>query len=318
MKLLTIDRGPHGHVGVLMPNGEVLDIAALALIDPVARLVPQTLRDILEVGPDALDLVKRCIDRAAKLNREAMLSKQVLRSMADTPLLAPIPDPRLILSVGTNYGRHLKEMGGTPPPPYPTAFIKPMSSLTGSGKPIFVPPQCPNMIDYEGEFTYVFGKTCHNVTEAEAMDYVAGYTICNDVSARNWIPEFGAAQTRHEAIRSWERNIMGKLLPSFTPCGPVMVTKDEIGDPHDLQLTTTLNGQVMQSTKTDDLIHKLPAQISYFSQWYRFSPGDIVTTGSPSGVGFGRKPPVFMKAGDTIEVEIEGIGKLSNKLAARN
>jgi 2-keto-4-pentenoate hydratase/2-oxohepta-3-ene-1,7-dioic acid hydratase in catechol pathway len=193
-----------------------------------------------------------------------------------------------------------------------------MSSLTGSGKPIFVPPQCPDMIDFEGEFTFVFGKPCHNVSEAEAMSYVAGYTICNDVSARNWAPEFFAAKGNFEAIHSWERNIMGKLLPSFTPCGPVMVTADEIRDPHDLQLTTTLNGQVMQSTKTDDLIFKLPAQIAYFSKWYRFSPGDLVTTGSPSGVGFGRNPKVFMKAGDTIEVEIEGIGKLSNRLAARN
>jgi 2-keto-4-pentenoate hydratase/2-oxohepta-3-ene-1,7-dioic acid hydratase in catechol pathway len=174
------------------------------------------------------------------------------------------------------------------------------------------------MIDFEGEFTFVFGKPCHNVSEAEAMSYVGGYTICNDVSARNWAPEFFAAKGNFEAIHSWERNIMGKLLPSFTPCGPVMVTADEIKDPHDLQLTTTLNGQVMQSTKTDDLIFKLPAQIAYFSKWYRFSPGDLVTTGSPSGVGFGRNPKVFMKAGDTIEVEIEGIGKLSNKLAARN
>jgi 2-keto-4-pentenoate hydratase/2-oxohepta-3-ene-1,7-dioic acid hydratase in catechol pathway len=317
MKLLTIDRGPHGHVGALMPNGEVLDIAALALVDPFARLVPQTLRGVLEVGDAALDLMQRCIERAGKLGREEALARLIVRPLADTSLLAPIPEPRLILSVGTNYGRHLKEMGGTPPPPVPTAFIKPMSSLTGSGKSILVPPQCPDMIDYEGEFTYVFGKVCHNVSEAEAMDYVAGYTICNDVSARNWIPEFGAAQSRHEAIRAWERNIMGKLLPSFTPCGPVIVTKDEIKDPHDLQLTTTLNGQVMQSTKTDDLIHKLPAQISYFSKWYRLSPGDLVTTGSPSGVGFGRNPKVFMKPGDTIEVEVEGIGKLSNTLAAQ-
>jgi 2-keto-4-pentenoate hydratase/2-oxohepta-3-ene-1,7-dioic acid hydratase in catechol pathway len=317
MKLLTIDRGPHGHVGALMPNGDVLDIAALALVDPFARLVPQTLRSVLEVGADALDLVARCIERAGRLSRDETRAKLIVRPFAETSLLAPIPEPRLILSVGTNYGKHLREMGGTPPPPVPTAFIKPMSSLTGSGKPILIPPQCPDMIDYEGEFTYVFGKVCHNVSEAEAMDYLAGYTICNDVSARNWIPEFGAAQSKHEAIRSWERNIMGKLLPTFTPCGPVIVTKDEIKDPHDLQLTTTLNGQVMQSTKTDDLIHKLPAQISYFSKWYRLSPGDMVTTGSPSGVGFGRNPKVFMKAGDTIEVEIEGIGKLSNTLAAR-
>jgi 2-keto-4-pentenoate hydratase/2-oxohepta-3-ene-1,7-dioic acid hydratase in catechol pathway len=156
------------------------------------------------------------------------------------------------------------------------------------------------------------------VSEGEAMSYVAGYTICNDVSARNWVGEFNKSEDRYDAIQSWERNLMGKLLPSFTPCGPVMTTADEIKDPHNLQLSTTLNGQVMQSTSTDDQIFKIPAQIAYYSKWFKFSPGDIVTTGSPSGVGVGRKPPVFMKAGDTVEVELEGVGKLTNKLVARN
>lgn len=318
MKLLTIDRGPHGHVGAMLANDEVLDIAALALIHPVARMVPQTLRGIIEVGTEAFELIRRCADRTGRMNREELYAKQVLRKFSDTPLLPPIPEPKLILSVGMNYGRHLAEMQGTPTPTHPTAFIKPMSSLTGSGKPVFVPPQCPDMIDYEGEFCFVFGKTCHNVSEADAMDHVAGYTIANDVSARNWAPEFFGATGNFQAIHSWERNIMGKLLPSFTPCGPVFVTRDEIADPHILQLTTRLNGQVMQSTKTDDLIFKLPAMISYFSRWYSFSPGDIVTTGSPSGVGFGRNPKVFMHAGDTVEVEIEGIGTLTNRLVARN
>jgi 2-keto-4-pentenoate hydratase/2-oxohepta-3-ene-1,7-dioic acid hydratase in catechol pathway len=148
------------------------------------------------------------------------------------------------------------------------------------------------------------------------MGYVAGYTICNDVSARDWVAGVFQAEGRFGPILGWERNILGKQLPTFTPCGPVMVTKDEIRDPHDLQLTTRLNGTVMQSTKTDDLIYKLPQLISYFSRYYRLEPGDFMTTGSPSGVGFGRNPKVFMKAGDTIEVEIEGIGTLSNRLAA--
>ena len=110
MKLLTIDRGPHGHAGAIMPNGEVLDIAALALVDPVARLVPQTVRGILEVGDEALSLVKRSIERAGKLNREEAQQKLILRALADSSLLPPIPEPKLILSVGMNYGRHLKEM----------------------------------------------------------------------------------------------------------------------------------------------------------------------------------------------------------------
>jgi|TARA_B100001146_G_C15945906_1_gene333398 2-keto-4-pentenoate hydratase/2-oxohepta-3-ene-1,7-dioic acid hydratase in catechol pathway len=170
------------------------------------------------------------------------------------------------------------------------------------------------MIDFEGEFCFVFGKECHRVTEAEAMHYVAGYTIANDVSARDWIPDIKAGEPPFGPIHGWERNIMGKNLPGFTPCGPVIITKDEIDDPHDLHLQTRLNGEVMQDTKTDDLIFKLPEIISYYSQWYRFHPGDIVTTGSPSGVGVGRDPQVFMHAGDTVEIELEGVGILTNQL----
>ena len=146
------------------------------------------------------------------------------------------------------------------------------------------------------------------------MDYVAGYTIANDVSARDWVGEVFSATASFEGIQAWERNIMGKNFPTFTPCGPVLVTKDEIADPHDLQLTTRLNGEVIQSTKTDDLIFKIPDIIAYYSQWYCFQPGDIVTTGSPSGVGVARDPRVFMHEGDTIEIEVEGIGVLSNYL----
>jgi 2-keto-4-pentenoate hydratase/2-oxohepta-3-ene-1,7-dioic acid hydratase in catechol pathway len=236
-------------------------------------------------------------------------------AFAETRFAPPIPNPWLVFSVGMNYGRHLAEMGGTPRPAHPAGFIKTRDSLLGSGKAITVPPQCPDMIDYEGEFCFVFGRECHNVSEADAMDYVVGYTIANDVSARDWIPDIKAGEPPFGPIHGWERNVMGKNLPGFTPCGPVMVTKDEIADPHDLHLQTRLNGEIMQDTRTDDLIFKLPEIISYYSKWYRFRPGDFVTTGSPAGVGIGRNPPVFMKAGDTVEVELEGVGTLTNTLA---
>ena len=217
------------------------------------------------------------VPRAAG-GRDRLAAAGGLRPLAETPLLAPIPDPRLLLSVGRNYGQHLKEMQDNPKPAYPTAFIKTMVSLNGSGKPIPVPPQCADMIDYEGEFCFVFGATCHDVAAANALNYVAGYTIANDVSARDWVPEVRSAEAPFDAIIAWERNVMGKNLPGFTPCGPVIVTRDEVPDPHDLQLTTRLNGEEMQSTKTDDLLFKLPELISYFSKWYRFQPGDVVTT----------------------------------------
>ncbi len=319
MKLATIDDSGGGHLGVLIEPDQILDLVLLREIVPRAGLVPRTLRGLLDAGDDGIELVRRCIGDAEGSSageRERLAEIGAIGAFAATPLLAVIPDPRLILSVGLNYGRHLEEMSGTPRPTHPTAFIKVASSLTGSGKPIVVPPQCPDMIDFEGELCFVFGRACHDVGVDDALRHVAGYTIANDVSARDWVPEFFGADGKFDAIHAWERNIMGKQLPSFTPCGPVMTTADEIADPHDLRLETRLNGEVMQSTRTDDLIFKLPEMISYFSKWYRFQPGDFVTTGSPAGVGFGRDPKVFMKPGDVVEVEIEGIGTLTNPLVA--
>lgn len=318
MKLLTLDTGGPGHPAVSIDEDTVLDLALAADAAPPARAVPGSVRGILAAGDDGLEAVRRTLDAVAAMvgaDRDRLRQAGALRDFAGASLLPPIPDPKLILSEGLNYRRHLAEMAGTPTPPMPTAFVKAASSLTGSGKPIPVPPQCPDMIDFEGEFTFVIGRRCHNVSVEEAMSHIGGYTICNDVSARDWVGEVFDAERKFGIIQAWERNIMGKQLPGFTPCGPVMVTADEIADPHDLQLTTTLNGEVVQSTKTDDLIFGVAEILSYFSRWYRFEPGDLFTTGSPAGVGFGRDPKLFMKPGDRIEVEIEGIGRLANTLA---
>ncbi len=321
MKLVTIDSLPNPHVGVLVDADFVLDLAALKAVLPLANLVPNSMREVLEAGEAGLDAVAHClaqVDSMAADEKTILSEAGILSALDEVPLLAPVPNPKLILSVGLNYWKHLEEMAGTPTPKHPAAFIKTRDSLSGSGSPIVVPSQCPDMIDYEGELCFVFGRQCHNVTAEEAMDYVVGYTIANDVSARNWVGEVFSADGTFPAIHSWERNINGKQLPGFTPCGPVLVTKDEIDDPNKLQMTTTLNGEVMQSTSTDDMIFQLPELISYFSQWYQFHPGDIVTTGTPAGVGFGRDPKVFMKPGDVVEVEVEGIGKLSNTIVETN
>ena len=311
MKLLTIDQGS-GEPGIILGDGQVLNLAQAPVTVLTDGWRPNSVREILEHGDEGLDRIRRTAEAAESSTDEC---DGAVTSFDKTSLAPPIPDPWLIFSVGMNYGRHLAEMSNTPPPPHPAGFIKTRDSLLGSGKAISVPSQCPNMIDYEGEFCFVFGRECHRVSQAEAMDYVAGYTIANDVSARDWIPDIKKGEPPFGPIHGWERNIMGKNLPGFTPCGPVIVTKDEITDPHDLHLQTRLNGEVMQDTKTDDLIFKLPEIISYYSQWYRFHPGDIVTTGSPSGVGIGRDPHVFMHSGDTIEIELEGVGTLSNTLS---
>ena len=317
MKLATIDATPGHHISVAFDANEILDLWNLRTRFPLANELPGTMRELLAQGPESLGIIRKCLDWLSTVDLDGLNELRVdgvILSANEISFCPPIPDPGLILSVGLNYWRHLEEMSGTPVPEKPTAFIKCSETLLGSSHPLTSPPQCPDMIDFEGEFCFVFAKECYNVNEAEAMDYVAGYTIANDVSARDWLPEVFVAEETFPTIQAWERNIMGKQLPGFTPCGPYLVTKDEIENPHDLKLETRLNGEVMQSTSTNDLIFKLPKIIAYFSQWYRFQAGDIVTTGSPAGVGFGRDPKLFMKPGDEIEIEIEKIGILSNTI----
>jgi acylpyruvate hydrolase len=317
MKLLTIDTGGKGHAGVLSKSGEVMDLVRAKSALPNMQLLPETVRGILEGGEQALALVRQCIEAVEAMSAEAKGRHRLsgmLKKVEDTVFLAPIPDPLLVLSAAANYGKHVNEFTAVPMPKHPTAFIKTSNSISAHNKPILIPPQCPDRIDFEGELCFVFGRTCYNVSEEDAMNYVAGYLVANDVSARNWTPEVFAAEERFASIRAWERNVMGKNLPGFTPCGPFLTTADEVPDPHNLSIRTTLNGVVMQDGSTSELLYNIPQLISYFSKWYCFQPGDIFTTGSPAGVGVGRKPPVFMKEGDLIEVEIAGLGKLSNKL----
>jgi 2-keto-4-pentenoate hydratase/2-oxohepta-3-ene-1,7-dioic acid hydratase in catechol pathway len=219
-----------------------------------------------------------------------------------------------VLSHGRAYYSHMKEMakGATPKvAEEPRAFLKNINGITGPDWPIVLPRQFPDMVDFEGEFSIVFGKRCHNVDEGDAMQAVAGYTIINDVSARNWAAHF---------IKTGDPDLnrQGKQLPTFCPLGPVIATKDDVPDPHDVTMTTTLNGEVMQSAHTSDLIWKVSKLISYFARWYAFAPGDVLTTGSPAGVGFAREPKVFMKAGDVVAVTVDRVGTLRNPIVATN
>ena len=288
MKLVTFEHDRRQQAGLV--DGS--DIIALHT----------SLKEILAKG--GIDDLRRL--RASQKDRVS--AKQV-------KLLAPIPDPGVVLSVGMNYHEHLKEMK-TPTPEKPAAFTKSLASIIASGEPIKVPKSNPDMLDWEGEFSVVIGRPCHRVKAAQALDYVAGYTLVNDVSARDWVAPLFKAQGLMGPIHAWEHNLLGKMMPTFCPMGPCIATKDEVPDPDDVRIVTRLNGQVMQDANTDDLVFSVPKLIEYYSQFYRFQPGDCITTGSPSGVGFGRNPKVFMKPGDTIEVEVSGIGVLSNPVKA--
>ena len=272
------------------------------------RLAGEEIVDLKGLAPDVRSILEHGLLAKA---REAS-GKSF--SVGQAKLLAPIPNPGMVLSVGMNYHEHLKEMK-TPVPEKPAAFTKSVASIIGPDAPIRIPPSNPDMLDWEGEFSVVIGRPCHRVKAAQALDYVAGYTIVNDVSARDWVAPIFSAQGIMGPIHAWEHNLLGKMFPTFCPMGPVLATKDEVPDPANVKLQTRLNGELMQDANTDDLVFSVVQLIEYYSQFYLFRPGDVITTGSPSGVGYGRNPKRFMKPGDVVEVEVQGIGILRNPVA---
>lgn len=216
-------------------------------------------------------------------------------------LLAPMT-PTAILCIGLNYYQHAAETG-LKVPKYPILFMKNPASIANPGDPILLHPCCmdPPEVDYEAELAVVIGKTAKNVSSDEALSYVFGYTVANDVSARRWQGNRGSGQ--------WVR---GKSFDTFCPLGPVLVTADELREPQNLRLTCELNGRIMQDAKTSDMIFPVAELISFLSTGTTLLPGTVILTGTPSGVGFTRKPPVYLMPGDTVEVTVEKIGTLSN------
>lgn len=312
MHLYTIRNAGRSSAAVAI-GPELLDLAGCDEAMPAARVLPQSVRGILASGDEAMALVRRVVDQ---VQSSAPLADRLRESGAllardRAKLLAPILDPGFILSCGMNYHAHLKEMKSATPET-PAHFAKSVAGIIGPGAAIRLPPSNPNMVDWEGEFCAVIGKPCHGVSETEALAYVAGYTLVNDVSARDWVAPIAKASGTMGPIMAWEHNLLGKMFPTFCPMGPALVTRDEIRDPHDLALSTTVNGQVMQSTNTNDLVFNLVQLIAYYSRFYLLRPGDVITTGSPAGVGYGREPKVFLRAGDTVAVTAQGIGTLSN------
>ncbi len=212
--------------------------------------------------------------------------------------------PVAILGVGLNYRRHAEESGARIPE-YPVLFSKPISSVQHPGEPIAIPSALPtDEVDYECELAVVIGRRCKNVKRSEALDYVLGYTCANDVSARDWQLKKGGGQ--------WVR---GKSFDTFCPLGPCLVTADEIPDPNRLAIRTRLNGKVVQDWNTNDMIFDVPTLIEFLSASTTLLPGTVILTGTPHGVGMASKPPTWLQPGDSVTVQIEGIGELSNPVA---
>jgi 2-keto-4-pentenoate hydratase/2-oxohepta-3-ene-1,7-dioic acid hydratase in catechol pathway len=245
------------------------------------------LNAVLVGGEEAFDAVRRASDQDG-------------RELAEADFGPAVPAPARVLCFGVNYLEHALE-GGRPPTTWPEVFVRGAGSVaTPYGD--LIKPALSERFDYEGELALVVGKGGRYIRADNALDALAGYTVLMDGSARDW----------QRAASQWTP---GKNFDATMPIGPEIVTTDEI-DVSDVQLTTTLNGQVMQSARTSQMIFNIPATIEYVSSFTTLKPGDVIATGTPGGVGFARQPPVWLQPGDLLEIEIEGLGKLANRVVA--
>ncbi|MCR2821716.1 fumarylacetoacetate hydrolase family protein [Lederbergia panacisoli] len=232
-----------------------------------------------------------------KLEVEKQFEEGKKELLEQIHLVSPLTDPEKIICIGLNYHDHAME-SNMAVPEIPVLFPKYPNCIIGHEEDVIIPKEVAQC-DYEVELAFVVGKTAKHVSKEEAMDYVFGYTILNDVSARDI--QLSEAQ--------WTR---GKTIDTFAPTGPCIVTADEIGDPHNLDISLKLNGEVMQHSNTRELIFNIPTLLSFLSKTITLKPGDIISTGTPHGVGMGRNPQVWLKEGDVTEAAIEGIGVLRN------
>ena len=264
----------------LVVGDEVVDLS-----DPATGL-PATMRELLALGPGALDRV-----RAAPTGGAARHAR------SESRVHAPVPDPPAILAIGMNYRAHVAEMGREAPE-WQYWFNKQRTAIAGPGDPIVL-PTVSDAVDYEGELALVIGPRCQHVPAARALEVVAGYTVINDVSARDW-------QWRTPTFT------MGKSFDTHAPCGPELVTGDELGDPGRLGIRTWVNDELRQDSSTADLIFGCAAMIEYLTTAFPLEPGTIIATGTPAGVGAGFDPPRFLADGDVVRIAIDGVGELEN------
>jgi 2-keto-4-pentenoate hydratase/2-oxohepta-3-ene-1,7-dioic acid hydratase in catechol pathway len=316
MKIASVVAGSQVRAAVRLESGHLLVPSLLPSDLAGTPRLAESVRGILS-SPDGLAALRAVAQRA---EREGYAAGKVpdaspaIIAESDAVFAAPVPDPVHFVGCGASYHQHLQEMGGVPVPENPVIFLCSPVSLTGHGQTIPVPPHEADMLDYEGELAVVIGRGGYRIAEADALGHVAGYVVHNDLSARNAVPDVQAVTVPFKMTDAWGRNVAGKQHPGFSPMGPYIVTTDEIPDPHALHLTTTVNGTVVQDIGTDDLIFTVAQYIGYISQWYTLQPGDIISTGTPGGVGIAKKPPVFLQPDDVVEVAITGLGTLSNTI----
>lgn len=299
MRLLTYDAGGASRLGLLLGD-RVVDLAGAGR--SLGLALPGEMLQFIDEGDQALADARKV---AEALSADAAALTRGSRPLAETRLLAPIPRPRRnIVCVGLNYAEHASESRITSGiPEYPVFFTKPPSTVIGPEAPIPWHGELSRRADWEIELVAVIGKRGKDVPEERALDFVLGYTVGNDVTARD-------LQARHQ---QWYK---GKGLDGFCPLGPWLVTRDELPDPQDLRLRLRVNGAPKQDASTNDMIFTVTKLIAAWSEGMTIEPGDLLMTGTPSGVGFARKPPEYLQPGDVVECEIDGIGLLRNPVAS--
>jgi 2,4-diketo-3-deoxy-L-fuconate hydrolase len=291
MKIITFKKSgaqTHYRIGVLVSDGGLVDLTSLVSNEDLTATEILTCFD-LDSG--FLEKAKTSVETGDVIDR------------ADVEICAPVPRPGKIICIGLNYRDHAEE-SGMAIPKSPVIFSKFSTCAIASGQPIVIPAGSVET-DYEAEFAFIIGRRAGNIAIENAMKYVFGYTNFNDVSARDF--QFADGQ--------WQR---GKSCDTFAPMGEFVATTDEIRDPQDLSIKLRLNGETMQDSSTNQMIFSVAELVEFLSRYIALEPGDVIATGTPPGVGFARKPPVYLKDGDVVEVEIEGLGVLSNPVTSQN
>ncbi|SPT51248.1 fumarylacetoacetate hydrolase family protein [Actinomadura madurae] len=291
MKLSTFVVNDETRAGVVV-GGSLVDLATAVRRAGRPTLAPATVREYLASGFEHAPVHRAAVELAGE---------SAAVPSADVRLLPPVPDPDKILCIGLNYRDHAAE-AGLALPSHPMVFAKFRNSLVGCADPIVL-PGIPDRIDYEAELAVVIGRTGREIPESAALDHVAGVMTFNDVSARDL----------QNATSQWT---LGKSVDTFGPCGPHLVTLDEIDDIADLQLRTRVNEALVQDGTTAQMVFSVPELVAYLSRAMTLEPGDIIATGTPAGVGFKRTPPVLLTEGDLVEVEIPGVGTTRNPVIA--
>ncbi|MHB1294963.1 MAG: fumarylacetoacetate hydrolase family protein [Anaerolineae bacterium] len=307
MKLVMYERDEQVALGAIYQD-RVANLEALALAKGAQTDWFCCTVCFLEGGTKALALAEALLAEAAQEG-----TYTAWPALREVTLKAPVPAPGKILALAGNYGEHIREGGGQAAAKdtmVPQVFIKPATCLVGPEEEIRLPGPICTSVDYEGELGVVIGRQCHNVPAHDAMAYVGGYLVVNDVSGRRLNIAAPREMTPRAAYFDW---LNGKWFDTFAPMGPYLALKDEVPDPQALQLTTRVNGQVRQQTGTEDMLFTVPEIVAWISQFVTLEPGDVIATGTPAGVG--ATTGTFLQAGDVVEVEITGLGVLRNRVA---